>query len=59
MELTKGNVAVVKKFIDAGSSRSAGMSEMQEFWKNCSDGEKLQFTSEAVSLMPELAASIK
>lgn len=54
MELTKGSVAIVKKFIDAGE-RKVGMSEMQEFWKACTEEEKLQFTREAVALMPELA----
>lgn len=55
MEITKGSVAVVKKFIDAGSSRPASMTEMQTFWKGLTDGEKLQYTQEALSLMPELA----
>ena len=57
MEITKGSVVIVKKFIEAGSSRGAGMTEMQTFWKECSDEEKLQFTREAVSLMPELATA--
>ena len=54
MELTKGSVSIVKKFIDAGSTRSAQMTEMQEFWKSCSEAEKLQYTKEALALMPEL-----
>lgn len=55
MKITKGSVGIVKKFIDAGSTVKAGMSEMQQFWAACSDSEKLQFTREAVNLMPELA----
>ena len=55
MEIVKGSVGIVKKFIDADSTNKAGMTEMQEFWKNCSDEEKLQFTKEAISLIPELA----
>ena len=57
MNIIKGSVAIVKKFIDAGSSKNAGMTEMQEFWKSCTDTEKLQFTQEAVALMPELATA--
>ena len=53
--MEKGSVAIVKKFIDAGSTKSAGMIEMQEFWKSLTDAEKLQYTVEAISLMPELA----
>jgi len=54
-EITKGSVVIVKKFIEAGSTKSAGMTEMNEFWKSLTDAEKLQFTLEAVSLMPQLA----
>lgn len=54
MEITKASVAIAKKFLDAGSQRPAAMTEMQEFWKSLSDDEKLQFTREAVTLMPEL-----
>jgi hypothetical protein len=59
MELTKGSVSVVKKFIDSNSTRAAGMTEMQEFWKSCTDEEKLQYTQEALILMPELSPSLK
>jgi len=58
MEIIKGNVSVVKKFIDAGSSRPAGMTEMQTFWKALTDTDKLQFTREALALMPELAPTV-
>lgn len=57
MEITKGSVAIVKKFIDADSTKKATMTEMQEFWKACSDEEKLQFTKEALAIMPELMAA--
>jgi hypothetical protein len=53
--MEKGSVVIVKKFIDAGATKTVGMGEMTEFWKACSDAEKLQFSNEAVALMPELA----
>lgn len=56
MEITKGSVVTVKKFIDAGAVKTVGMSEMQEFWKSLTEEEKLQYTKEAIELMPELAA---
>lgn len=58
MEITKGSVSVVKKFIDSGSTTKAGMAEMQTFWAFCSETEKLQFTKEAISLQPELAMAV-
>lgn len=54
MDAVKASVAVVKKFIDAGSSKAASMSEMQEFWKSLTDEEKIRFTHEATLLMPNL-----
>jgi len=58
MEIVKGSVSIVKKFIDANSTNKAGMTEMQEFWKACTEEEKLQFTREAVQIMPELAPAV-
>lgn len=58
-EVTKGSVVVVKKFIDSESTKRVGMQEMQEFWKTLSESEKLQYTNEAITLMPELAAAAK
>jgi hypothetical protein len=57
MELTKGSVVVVKKFVDAGSTNRVGMAEMSVFWQSLTDNEKFQFTLEAINLMPELAQS--
>ena len=59
VDINKGSVIVVKKFIESDSSSYVGMTEMQEFWASLQDAQKLQFTKEAVALQPELASSIK
>jgi hypothetical protein len=52
--MEKGSVVIVKKFIDEGSEKKVGMQEMTEFWKSCSEDEKLCFTNEAIAVAPQL-----
>ena len=57
MEILKSSI-IVKKFLDEGSGKHVGVQEMSTFWKSCSEEEKLRFTQEAVTLMPELAPPV-
>ena len=52
--MLKGNVVVVREFLNEGSSKPVSMSEMAEFWKACSTEEKEQYATEARALTPEV-----
>lgn len=53
--MTGVSIKLIKAFLDKDSSKPLTTGEMVEFWKACSDAEKVQFTREAAELMPGIA----
>lgn len=49
------SIKCIREFLNLNSAKPLQTAELVEFWKACSDAEKLQFTREAAELLPGVA----